>query len=114
MIILITVTSKADPSKTYSADNIAIDERANGLSLMVVRKPAACSQADVAFDNIVVDYSKFDENDIVDVDQPSYVNVAAVKYEERGLKSLHLTRIQRQYIPGRHLLYRAGTPITLI
>lgn len=47
---------------------------------MVVRKPAACSQADVAFDNIIVDYSKFDENDIVDVDQPSYVNVAAVKY----------------------------------
>ena len=78
----ITVTSKDDPSKTYSADNIAIDERANGLSLMVVRKPAACSQADVAFDNIIIDYSKFDENDIVDVDQPSYVNVAAVKYDE--------------------------------
>ncbi len=80
--VAITVTSKADPSKTYTADNIAIDERANGLSLMVVRKPASCSQADVAFDNIIVDYNKFDENDIVDVKQPSYVNVAAVNYDE--------------------------------
>ncbi len=78
----LTVTSKENPKETYTMSGIPIDNRANGLSIMVVRKLAACSRAEVAFDNVTVDYERFSAADIVKVAQPQDVNVAESQFDE--------------------------------
>ena len=78
----LTVTSKENPSETYTVSDIPIDDRANGLSIMVLRKLSGCSRAEVAFDNVIVDYEKFTAQDIVKLTQPKDVNVAESEFDE--------------------------------
>jgi len=78
----LTVTSKENPAETYTMSGIPIDDRANGLSIMVVRKLSGCSRAEVAFDNVIVDYDKFGVADIVKLAQPQDVNVAESTFDE--------------------------------
>lgn len=78
----LTVTSKENPAETYTVSDIPIDDRANGLSIMVLRKPGSCSRAEVAFDNVIVDYNKFSEKDIVKLTQLQDVNVAESEFDK--------------------------------
>ncbi len=78
----LTVTSKENPAETYSVSDIPIDDRANGLSIMVLRKLSGCSRAEVGVDNVIVDYTRFGSGDIVKVAQPKDVNVAESEFEK--------------------------------
>ena len=76
----VTVTSKKDSGKTYTAADIPISPDANGLSLVVMRKPRDCSKSGNALDNIYVDYGKFDGMDIVSVINPKDINMTMSQY----------------------------------
>lgn len=78
----LTVTSKENPEETYTASGIPIDNRANGLSIMVLRRLSGCSRAETGFDNIIVDYERFSKTDIVKLAQPKDVNVAESAFDE--------------------------------
>ncbi len=78
----LTVTSKENPAETYTMSGIPIDDRANGLSIMVLRRLSGCSRAEAAFDNVVVDYERFGAADIVKLAQPKDVSVAESAFDE--------------------------------
>lgn len=78
----LTVTSKGNPAETYTVSGIPIDDRANGMSIMVLRKLGSCNRAEVAFDNVTVDYDRFSEKDIVKLTQFKDVNVAESQFED--------------------------------
>ncbi len=76
----LTVTSKEDSKVAFTKSGIPISPDANGLSVLVMRKPKGCNNSENALDNIYVDYDKFDENDIVSVRNPANINMTKELY----------------------------------
>ena len=77
----LTLSAKDGSGTPYTVTDIPIDERANGLSILVIHKQKDCDKPKAGFDNIIVDYDKFGALDIVDVIQPSNVNVSKTTFD---------------------------------
>lgn len=79
----LTITEK-DTENTYTKTDIPIEKEANGLESFVIHMNKLDSGASVTqgINNLTVDYERFGELDIVDLEQPSDVNVAKVVYDE--------------------------------
>lgn len=75
-----TITDKANPENTFTEMDIPIDNSANGLSVLLLRKNNA--YVAMGLDNVAIDYERFGSNDIVAVQQPKDVNVAKSTYDK--------------------------------
>ncbi len=80
----LTITEKANPSNTFTKNNIPIDTAANGTRAMVIHMSKLKNGANVTMglDNIAIDYDKFDGGDIVKITNPADVAVAKVEYSD--------------------------------
>lgn len=80
----ITVTDKEDAAKTFSAQDIPIATEANGINTLLIhldRLTSGKCSASMGIDNIVIDYDKFTEADVVAVEQPDDVSIAKADWD---------------------------------
>lgn len=76
----VTITNKADPTKTFTKTGLPIDPTADGLQLLLLRKSKA--YVGMGLDSVEIDYGHFTAADVVDITQPDDCSVAKTRYNE--------------------------------